>query len=147
MIYALFDTMTGAVIDRAPAVVGEKISLQFNGAPEKATVFVKAENGDTFYRDLGKDGSCEIPVRYGVLKVFVKTFGTSFRTWECEELKISRIDEGRNLLCPNDTNLPLEFVKLRQENQEIRENEKRLQAQIDATNVRIDKMLDGWDIT
>ena len=147
MTYALFDNMTGAVVDRTPVVIEEKIALQFNGAPKKATAFIKADNGDTFYRDLNEDGTCEIPVREGVLRVYVKTFGTSFRTWKCEELAVSRVDSDRYLLSPNDTNLPVEFVRLKQENQEIREKQKELEKQIAETNVRIDKMLEGWDIT
>lgn len=147
MTYALFDNTTGAVIDRTPTIVEGKISFQFNRAPANATAFIKAENGDTFYRDLNEDGTCEIPAREGVLKVYVKTFGTSFRTWKCEELAVSRVDSDRYLLSPNDTNLPVEFVRLKQENQEIREKQKELEKQIAETNVRIDKMLEGWDIT
>lgn len=145
--YKLFDTMTGAILDRNPVIVQGKIGIQFLGAPAKSVAFIKSENGDTFYRDLNESFSCEIPVREGVLKVWVKTFGTSFKTWECEEMVVSRVDDSHHLVCPNDNNLPAEFVRLREENQEIREKNKELEKHIAETNARIDKMLEGWDIT
>lgn len=147
MKYTLFDTMTGVITDRRPFVTEGKICFSFENHPEKATLFAKAENGATWYRDLDEFGNCEIPAVIGRVNVWVKVFGLHVKTWECEPIVTTELSDGRILVCPHDTNLPDEMARIRVENQEIRDEQERLHEEIAQISARIEKMLEGWNIT
>ena len=56
------------------------------------------------------------------------------------------IPSGEVIICPNDSNLPLEFVKLKIENEELRADNKKLHERLDELDARLTKIMEGYDI-
>lgn len=146
MKYALFDTMTGAVLDRTPTEVHGGLPLEFVGAVEGSRVMLTTEDGVVFYVKI-ENGACVAPFLTGKIQVRVKHFGTRVDTWVCEPLKVIDLGEGRALVYPEDQDIFAELVRVRMELQGIRDEQKVQKGDILATNKRLDDMLEGWGIT
>ena len=144
MKFAIFDNFTGVAIDRAPILIQDGVlPIELEGADEGASVVLKSEKGVTYYREI-KGGKCEFPLTRlnGVLSVCVKVFSTHIKTWCCESIVLRRTDNGV-LVAPNDSDLPNEVVRIKRENQSLRDEVKLLKEQIQKINERIDDMVDG----
>ena len=146
MKYALFDTMTGAVVDRTPTEVRGALPLEFVGAVDGSVVSLTAEDGVVFYVKVEK-GACVAPFLTGKITVRVKKFGDRVDTWVCEPLKVIDLGDGRALVYPEDQDIFAELVRVRMELQAVRDEQKVQKGDILATNKRLDNMLEGWGIT
>lgn len=147
MRYSLFDTMKGVIIERTPYAVKERATLAFNGAREGDTLMSLSKDGASFYRKLDADLECSLPITEGITKIYIKRFGTTVKTWECEAINAIRLKDGQYLVCPADMDIPTEIVRIQEENQRINDRCASLEDSIRALNRRIDDMLDGWGIT
>ena len=149
MIYKIFDNDTGVILSRNPVTVYDDLSVSFSGAPENATAIFDTENA-SLYRPL-TDGACTVPadVLIGAIRVTVVVFDGSAcsRRWPCEELFAEKLRDGGTLVFPNDMNLPQRFVELKKENDDIRQSQKRIEERLAELEDRIERLLDGYDLT
>ncbi len=148
MIFKLFGNKTGVIINRQPEVVDEVLAFYFEHAPHKATAIFQVKDGASYYREL-ENGACSIsPDKLtGEVAVSVTILNGEAAPplWSCEELKVDRLESGEFLVMPNDMNLPLEFIKLKQENEDIRAVLKRLEDQIFTLQSTLEKIMEGYD--
>ena len=70
-----------------------------------------------------------------------------FSRWLCEEINIKLLEDGKVLISPNDMNLPQKVVDLQLENQEIKEKYRKLKACYEELNGKLDKIMEGYDVT
>ena len=138
--------MKGSIIDRAPLEICDEIVLEFEDAPTECAAVVTTSDGVSYYRKL-EDGKCVLPILHGILKVQIKRFGTRIETWNCEGLKIVKIGENRAMIYPENQDIHAELIRVLRENQQIRDEQKRLEGEILATNERLNKAFEGWGIT
>lgn len=147
--YKLLDNDTGVITARTPVVTDVQAEICFDGYPENALAVFKYGTGREVYREL-VEGKCliEFPERRGIVKVAVvdNTGTSSPRRWVCEQLQYYHIPSGEVIICPNDSNLPLEFVKLKIENEELRADNKKLHERLDELDARLTKIMEGYDI-
>lgn len=149
MEYKVFDNGTAVVLTRHPEIAYDKLNIDFSDAPSGATAIFEC-GGDSFYRLL--DGvTCSVPVGKldGVVKVTVAILdgSASPRKWSCEELLAEKLESGGTLISPNDMNLPQRFVELKMENQNIRQHNERIELRLKSLEDRLEKLLEGYDIT
>ena len=147
MRYALFDNMSAAIVERSPVVVKDCLVLQFTGAQDGAVAVF--QNGNVTYYEEITDGACMLRASacVGVVSVGVKVIAEKVTEWACEGLRGTLLESGEILVTPDDNNLPQEFVRLRQENQEMRKNISSLEEKNSALMQRLDDMMAGWAIT
>lgn len=148
MIFRLLSNGKGVITSRQPKVVKEKSDFLFNGAPHGATaVFTVA--GVTYYRELNKDGRCNIPCKNleGAITVSITLADKSARIkrYVCEGLKAERIADGV-LLLPDDSNLAEEFAKSRVEADELRGEMKKLRDEFSELKDTFNKMMEGYGL-
>jgi len=76
-----------------------------------------------------------------------KSYTVSPEKWACEGLKITKQKKGGVLVSPNDMNIPEQMVELQIELQEMRRKDKEQSEKISELNKKIEKLLEGYDIT
>lgn len=150
MEYKLLDNGVGVILTRQPEIVEDELFIDFVDAPADATAIFETKGGNTYYR-LISDGLCSLPVKkiIGEVKVTVALLNgeTPPRRWLCEEFKVSIQRNGGALVAPNDMNLPQRFVELKLENESIRQNQERLEGRVKELEDRLEKLLEGYDLT
>lgn len=146
--YKLLDNGTGVILTRHPEVA-ESVSCTFLGAPSDATVILTTESGDTFYRKCAEEWSIPASSLKGVIKVTVAVLDgrSNPPKWICEEFVSSKLPGGYTFIAPNDMNLPQKFVELRLECQSLRESNERLETRVKELEDRLEKLLEGYDLT
>lgn len=146
----LLDNNRGVILTRQPELIYGNLYITFTGAPEFATAIFERQDGESLYRSL-EDGLCGVPENFlqGEIKITVTKFdGTvSPQKWACEGLKITKQKKGGVLVAPNDMNIPEQMVELQLELQEMREREKIQAEKISELNTKLEKLLEGYDIT
>lgn len=147
--YKILDNGTAVVLTRQPELVYDDLYVDFSGAPSGATAIFEV-GGDTMYRLLS-DETCSVPVDKlnGVVKVTVALLDGSARPrkWACEELLAEKQKNCGTLISPNDMNLPQRFVELKLENETIRQSQKRLEGRVKELEDKLEKLLEGYDLT
>jgi hypothetical protein len=148
MRYKILDSGTSVVLTRHPQMLSEELQIEFEGAPSNATaIFEIGER--SIYRNL-VESSCSVPVDKlnGVVKVTIAVLDGSARPrkWICEEL-LAEKQSGGTLVAPNDMNLPQRFVELKLENEVIRQTQERLEWRVKVLEDRLEKLLEGYDLT
>lgn len=147
--YKLLDNYTGLILTRLPEVTKELV-VTFAGAPEGSTAIFAQEDGQTFYRDI-ENGSCRISTGNlgGEVTVTVVLLDGSTHPlkWICDKLKVVRQKDGSVLVAPNDMILSEEVVRLRLENQELRENISKLTERANEFDEWRIRLMEGYDIT
>ena len=147
--YRILDNATAVIITRQPVALYEELRVTFAGAPEGATAILES-GGDSFYRVLDEE-SCSVPVDKlnGVVKVTVALLdgSTRSRKWVCEELLAEKLKDGGTLVFPNDMNLPQRFIELKLENESIRQTNERIEARLGELENRLERLLEGYDLT
>ena len=155
MEYKLLDSKKGFILTREPEIIDKNLYITFTGAPENATVIFESKiKGDTLYREL-QDGMCCVPARFlcpileDVIKVTVVVLdGKSNEKWQCEEIKAGKnISNDTIIVKPNDMNIPLQIVEVLLEQQKIKDDMKQLTDNFSELNQKLDKLLEGYDIT
>ncbi len=155
MEYKLLDSKKGFILTREPEIIDKNLYITFTGAPENATVIFESKiKGDTLYREL-QDGMCCVPARFlcsileDVIKVTVVVLdGKSNEKWQCEEIKTGKnISNNTIIVKPNDMNIPLQIVEVLLEQQKIKDDMKQLTDNFSELNQKLDKLLEGYDIT
>ena len=66
--------------------------------------------------------------------------------WRCEEIKASK-QQGGVLVCPNDMNIPMQMVEIQLEQQKIKGEIEKLAENYSELNKKLEKLLEGYDIT
>lgn len=147
--YKILDNGTAVVLTRQPELVYDDLYVDFSGAPSGATAIFES-GSDAMYRLLS-DETCSVPVDKlnGVVKVTVALLDGSARPrkWACEELLAEKQKNGGTLISPNDMNLPQRFVELKLENETIRQSQKRLEGRVKELEDKLEKLLEGYDLT
>lgn len=155
MEYKLLDSKKGFILTREPEIIDKNLYITFTGAPENATVIFESKiKGDTLYREL-QDGMCCVPARFlcpileDVIKVTVVVLdGKSNEKWQCEEIKTGKnISNDTIIVKPNDMNIPLLIVEVLLEQQKIKDDMKQHTDNFSELNQKLDKLLEGYDIT
>ena len=149
MKYRLLDNGNGVIVSRRPALLTRSVEMEFSGAPDGSKVILETESGMFLYRDISGE-RCEVQLSKlkGVVKVTLVTApGEERRKWVCEELFVDHLDEEHALVCPNDMNLPQVVTDLRIENEALRRDQAELRKQIEALDGRLERMMEGYDIT
>ena len=150
MEYKLLDNESGVILTRQPEIVEEELFISFIDAPADATAIFETNDGVSYYRALS-EGTCSLPVKRvaGEVKVTVALLDGSARTrkWICEELLAKKQESGGTLVSPNDMNMPQRFVELKLENEGIRQNQERLEGRVKELEDRLEKLLEGYDLT
>lgn len=148
MEYKILDNGTAVVLTRQPELVYDDLYVDFSGAPSGATAIFES-GGDSMYRLLHGE-TCSVPVDKlnGVVKVTVALLDGSARPrkWACEEL-LAEKKSGGTLISPNDMNLPQRFVEVKLECDGIRQSQERLEECVKELKDRIEKLLEGYDLT
>lgn len=146
----LLDNSKGVILTRQPEIVYDNLYLSFTGAPQFSTAIFDRNDGESIYRSL-EDGQCSVPERFlqGEIKVTVVVFDGTVNPdkWVCEGLKITKQKKGGVLVSPNDMNIPEQMVELQIELQEMRKKDKEQSEKISELNKKIEKLLEGYDIT
>ena len=149
MEYKLFGNDTAVLLTRQPEMVYGELFISFLGAPSGATAIFEAD-GSSLYRSLNED-ICSVPTDKlnGEVKVTVALLDGHARPrkWICEEILAKRQKDGSVLISPNDMNLPLRFIELKEENQLIREANERIEKRLVALEDRLERILEGYDLT
>lgn len=155
MKYRLLDNDTGVILTRSaeitppPVCVGDGCFISFEGAPDGA-VAVFTWKGYTFYRDLAS-GKCAFPqaIDGGDVDVTVALIATdgNTRRWECEGLIARRTADGSIIIAPNDANLPGEIARLRIENDQLRDEQARLNERLLELDKKLTRIMEGYNIT
>lgn len=148
--YKLLDDGTGVILTRQPLLFpGEDLSIQFEGASVGAVAIFESGEKD-YYRDI-VDGMCVAPAykfdRSVRVTVVAVDGSIAPSRWACEGLLIDRLPDGSALVCPNDMNLPGEVVRLRLENQQLWEGQAMLNQRLDELNRRLDRIMEGYNLT
>lgn len=155
MEYKLLDSKKGFILTREPEIIDKNLYITFTGAPENATVIFESKiKGDTLYREL-QDGMCCVPARFlcpileDVIKVTVVVLdGKSNEKWQCEEIKTGKnISNNTIIVKPNDMNIPLLIVEVLLEQQKMKDDMKQHTDNFSELNQKLDKLLEGYDIT
>ena len=149
MNYKILDNNTAVVLTRQPKLIYNELYVDFLDAPLGATAIFES-GGNTMYRLLN-GGTCSVPSDKlnGVVKVTVALLDGSTRPcrWTCEELLAEKQKSGGTLISPNDMNLPQRFVELKLENHTVRQSLERLEGRIKELEDRLEKLLEGYDLT
>lgn len=155
MKYRLLDNDTGVILTRSaeiatpPVCVGDGCFIVFEGAPD-GSVAVFTWKGYTFYRDLAS-GKCAFPqaIDGGDVDVTVALIATdgNTRRWECEGLIVRRTADGNIIIAPNDANLPGEIARLRIENDQLRDEQARLNERLLELDKKLTRIMEGYNIT
>ena len=151
MEYKLFDEK-GVILTRQPTIVEaeDEMIVFFFDAPANATAIFETADGREYYRILS-EGLCSISIAkiFGEIKVTVAVMGGDAPSvrWLCEEINIKLLEDGKVLISPNDMNLPQKVVDLQLENQEIKEMYRKLEARYEELNGKLDKIMEGYDVT
>ena len=150
MKFKLLSNHTGHIVSRQPELVNGKLSLSFEKAPQDSTAIFQLTDGTSYYRELN-NGACSIEANKitGEIAVSVTIMNGEAISpvWICEGLKVDRLASGEYLALPNDMNLPLEVIKLKQENEDIRSFCKQLDEQISSLRITLEKIMEGHDFT
>lgn len=148
--YKLLENNSGIIITRNPQIVEDDLDIEFKGAPENAMAVFEFDGGIEIYRPLSS-GECSIsfPDNEGEVKVSVTLLNKSSRPrrWRCEELKFSTTSSGEMLITPNDMNLPDVVTELKLENEQLRNDFKKLSENFVALREKFDNMMEGYDLT
>ena len=147
MTYRLFDTQRGIVIDRTPCVAEDEFAIAFLGVPDGARVVFRVAEL-SFVREI-RDGGCIAPVgkMCGTVSVCVSAVCEgSIRRWTCEGLLITLLGDGSVLVRPDDADLAARYAEILSENQDLRDNLKRVEEDLEKLSRRLQDMADGWDI-
>ena len=146
----LLDNNKGVILTRQPELIYGNLYITFTGAPEFATVIFERKDGESLYRSL-EDGLCGVPESFlqDEIKITVTLIDGTVnpQKWACEGLKITKQKKGGVLVAPNDMNIPEQMVELQLELQEMREREKIQSEKISELNTKLEKLLEGYDIT
>ncbi len=149
MEYKLLDNGKGFILTRQPEIVQRHLFITFSGAPENATAIFEKADGDSLYRQL-QDNTCGLPAHFldGNIKVSVTVLDGSKNApqWRCEEIKALKQTNGV-LVCPNDMNIPAQMVEIQLEQQTIKEELVKLTDNYSELNKKLEKLLEGYDIT
>lgn len=141
----------GVLLTRQPEVInGESLYITFTGAPEGATaIFQRKSDKSSIYRLL-KDLTCEVPEDFLdgeiALRVSLMDGTVSQPVFVCEEIKATKTDMG-TLVCPNDTNVPETLVEIQLDMQTISDKINKLMDKYSELNTKLEKLLEGYDIT
>lgn len=154
MEYKLLDDNTGIILTRNPEKVSKNLFITFTGAPADATVIFENREGDSLYRKL-EDNMCAVPTRFlcpileDAIKVTVCILdGVSKDRWKCEEIKTGLLVSTNEVLVqPNDMNIPQQMIDLKLELQEMKTKQKEQQEEISELNNKLNRLLEGYDIT
>lgn len=148
--YKLLDNENGIILSRQPIVVSKEMTVSFSDAHLATTAIFETEKHETYYRELSS-GVCSLDVSgiTGTLKVTAVQIDDRARPlrWFCEELKLTRLDSGEILVAPNDTNIVQTVANLRLENQDIRDKLKSLSNKYDDLEDRLERIMEGYDVT
>ena len=148
--YKLLDNGTGVLLTRSPDVTDQLEVTVEGGEQEGMNVVFTTMDQRSYYRDL-KNGKCRIAVGdlLGETTVSVIHFGGSpcMKKWSCDGLKIVRQKNGSVLVTPNDMILSEEIVRLRIENQELRDSIVRLTERVNEFDEWRVRLMEGYDIT
>lgn len=155
MKYRLLDNNTGVILTRSaeiatpPVCVGDGCFIVFEGAPD-GSVAVFTWKGYTFYRDL-VGGKCAFPkaIDGGDVDVTVALISADGKTrrWECEGMIARRTADGNIIIAPNDANLPGEIARLRIENEQLRDEQARLNERLLELDKKLTRIMEGYNIT
>lgn len=140
----------GVILTRQAEIANNEVVVRFFGGSDDATAIFVSEEGKSFYRKLS-NGTCEIPSEKlnGSIKVTVAVLNgnTPLRKWHCEGLKTIKLRDGGTLILPDDMNMPQKFVELRLECQNLQQSNERLEARVKELEERLEKLLEGYDLT
>ena len=149
MEYKLLDNGKGLILTRQPEIVQRHLFITFSGAPKNATAIFEKVDGDSLYRQL-QDDTCGLPAHFldGNIKVSVTVLdgNSNAPKWRCEEIKASK-QQGGVLACPNDMNIPMQMVEIQLEQQKIKGEIEKLAENYSELNKKLEKLLEGYDIT
>ena len=146
----LWAVKKGIIVTRIAQIIKGELSVEFDGAPDNATAIFETENGITLFRPL-KSGTCKIPADKlsGIIQVSVAVLDGSVtpQKWICEELIATPIDAERTLIVANDLDLHLKLIDLETENEKNKKMLEQLTSRLESIETRIEKMLEGYDLT
>lgn len=149
MEYRVLNNGTAVILTRQPQVVSDELYVSFSHAPDGATA-IFTSGKDAFYRRLS-GGCCSIPLQkmVGDVGVVVAQLDDVVHQprWDCEGLIITRLQSGEYLVAPNDTNFPAEVVRLRLENEKLRDDLAVCRVRLSALEEKLQRIMDGYDIT
>jgi hypothetical protein len=145
--YKLLDTGKGVLAKRSCEIVTSTVSLSFENALPGANAFFACA-GSVYYRPI-VNGSCTIEssklsgnVKVGVVRTDAR--GSLYK-WDCEGLVIIR-KEGKVFVIPDDTELHETVAQLLLENQELRDNDKKLSDRVEKLEKEFERYFEGYDI-
>ena len=148
--YKLLDNGTGVLLTRSPDVTDELRVTFVGGEQEGMTAVFTTKDKRSYYRDL-RNGECRIAVGdlAGEITVTVFFFGGNPYTqkWSCDGLKVVSQRNGSALVAPNDAILSEEVIRLRLENQELRNSIMKLTERADEFDKWRIGLMEGYDIT
>lgn len=148
MEYRLLDSGKGVMLTRQPEFISGSLYITFTGAPAGATAIFE-NGGDSLYRLLS-DGSCSVPASFltGDVRVVVTLLNGTVNApkWTCEGIKASNT-KGGIFVRPNDGDIPQQIAETRVEMQEIRNDIKMLFDKYSGLETKLNKLLEGYDVT
>lgn len=149
MEYKLLKKNRGVILTRQPELIKDELLITFAGAPDKATAIFDNGNGDSLYRLL-EDGSCAVPATFltGETRVTVTLLNGAANApkWACEGIKGTET-KGGVFVCPNDMDVPSKITDVLIAQDEITDQMSELMKKYSELEIKLNKLLEGYDIT
>lgn len=147
----LLNNQTGIILTRDAEMVSDALYVTFRNAPKNATVIFQNEN-DSLYREI-IDKTCEVPLSFllksEIISITVTILNGSHKvpTWHCERMIVTKCELDTVLIRPDDTDISNKWASTQDELNTIRENYKNLSEKYSELATKLNKLLDGYDIT
>lgn len=142
----------GVIINRAVEVVQDNLTLQFlNARPDMTAIISNKQSDASIYRKLDRLQCVTVPKDFlsGDMRVSLTIMDRKkvHPFIACEELHVQSDSNGYLFVSPNDDNLPEIMAQIQISLQECYTYCQKLEAQYLALNAKLEKTLEGYDIT
>lgn len=150
MKYRLLGNRTGVILTRSPELHNKKdFYVEFMNAPEGAVAVFEC-GGKTFYREI-QNGRCAVLI--GVMSgdvevtVFLHNDRSPITRWKCEDFHVNHISDVSIMVAPSDADLQAEVVRIRVENDQLRDEQARLNERLLELDKKLTRIMEGYNIT
>lgn len=147
----LLNNNTGIILTRDAEMITGALYITFKNVPRNATVIFQNET-DSLYREI-IDNTCEVPLSFLLKSEIISTTVTILNgsknvpTWHCERMIVTKCELDTVLIRPDDTDISSKWANTQDELNTIRENYKNLSEKYSELATKLNKLLDGYDIT
>ncbi len=150
MEYRLLCDNTGVILTRQAELISGELLIQFTGAPEGSTAIFERDDGHSLYRPIN-DENCSVDEDFlhGTIKVTVVVLNGSVKPpkWLCEGIRAIGVKNAGVIISPDDVNLQEKLIKLQMNYADVSVKADKNEREIKELREKLEKLLEGYDIT